>query len=106
MKPTNNPDSSSWIPDVGTPATIVIGSDRYPATVIRTTSKGTVWVQEDDAVCESKNAHNSEMQFWTYQRNPNGRVLRCRPRKNRIPWTSGGTPVYMGFRNRYNDPCF
>jgi hypothetical protein len=95
-----------WIPPVGTPATISVGSDSYPATVIRSTSKGTVWVQEDDAVCLSRNAHNSEVQDWAYTRNPNGRVLRCRRRKNRIPWFSSGTPVYMGFRRRYNDPCF
>ena len=95
------------IPKVGDGATLVVGSDRYPATVIRTTPKGTVWIQEDDAVCLSGNAYNSESQDWACTPNPGGAIRRCSPSK-KYPgrWTASGTPVYMGSRRRYNDPSF
>ena len=93
--------------NVGDGATLSVGSDRYPATAIRVSPKGTVWIQEDAAICTSGNAYNSEMQDWSYTPNPDGRIHRCSPSK-KYPgrWTSGGIPVHIGSRSRYNDPSF
>lgn len=90
---------------IGDGATISVGSDSYPATVIRVTPKS-ITVQEDSAVCVSGNSHNSEMQDWQITRNPNGPITVARWSEKRQRYQSHGTPVYVGHRRRYNDPCF
>ena len=95
------------LPKIGDGATLSVGSDRYPFTVIRTTPKGTVWIQQDDAVCTSGNAYNSEAQDWEMTPNPDGVIHRCSPSK-KYPgrWTWSGMPVHIGHRSRHNDPSF
>ena len=92
-------------PKIGDGATIGIGSDCYPATVVAVTPK-TITVQEDSASCVSGNAHNSECQDWKIQRNFNGVVWTAHWSEKFHRYQSHGTPIYVGHRRRYNDPCF
>lgn len=93
------------VPNIGDGATIRIGSDSYPATVVKVTPKSIV-VQEDDAICTSRNAHNSELQEWQITPNPQGRKWTARWSEKFQRYQSHGTPVWVGHRRRYNDPCF
>lgn len=93
------------VPEVGAPATIAIGSDSYPATVIRVTPKS-ITVQEDHAVCISGNSHCSEHQEWQITANTTGVTWTARWSEKRQRYQSHGTPIYVGHRRRYNDPCF
>jgi hypothetical protein len=90
---------------IGDGATISVGSDSYPATVIKVTPKS-ITVQEDYATCISGNSHNSEDQRWQITRDLSGRITTARWSEKRQRYQSHGTPVYVGHRRRYNDPCF
>lgn len=97
----------------GYAATVGVGSDRYPATVIEVKRyksgalKGAVseiTVQEDVAHLVSGSEADGSAQY-NYTTNENGEVTTFRPRKNRLVWKStGGRVLYLGARRRYYDP--
>ena len=99
--------TSEFHPEVGMGATLVIGSDRYPATVIQVTQNGKrVVIQEDDAVRTDKNGL-SESQTYEFTANPNGTIHIVTLRKDgRYRVTGGQTPVHLGSRDKYLDPSF
>jgi len=94
-------------PMIGMGATIQVGSDSYPATVIQVTNNGKrVVVQEDNATRTDSNGM-SESQSYTYEPNPNGTIYIATLRKDgRWRVTGGKTPVSLGFRRKYYDYSF
>ncbi len=99
--------TSNPMPTIGMGATIQVGSDRYPGTVIQVTQNGRrVVIQEDDATRTDNNGM-SESQEYTYQTNPNGRLYIATLRKDgRYRLMGEKTPVYIGKRNKYYDFSF
>lgn len=97
------------------PATMGIGSDRYPGTVTGVTyvksgpNKGrvaTVTVTEDDARMVTGSTQDGSA-TWEYSRNPEGRSYTFQARnRGRTVWQSAGRgwTLYLGARRRYYDP--
>lgn len=98
--------------DVGMPmvsegATIVVGSDCYPCTIIKVSKTGrTVTLQNDDYQLVLGSSILSENQQYVYRRNPNGaqHVARLTSRRGRLAWRTAGLPVTVGVRRAYRDP--
>lgn len=88
-------------------ATIHVGSDSYPATVIQVTRNGKrVVVQEDNAIRVDTNGM-SESQQYTYEPNPQGAIHIATLRKDgKYRETGGKTPISIGFRRKYYDYSF
>lgn len=99
--------TTSNIPTVGMGATIHVGSDAYPATVIQVTRNGRrVVIQEDIATRIDQNGI-SEIQEYTYEPNPQGTIHVVTLRKDGQYRESGTTtPVSIGSRRKYYDPSF
>lgn len=97
------------VPDVGDGATYGVGSDCYPFTVIRVSDSGkTAWIQEDFAKRIDKGGPYTEMQYYEYSPNPDGRVMRVSHRKNGAwrPVGSDHSCVIFGARRKFRDPHF
>ena len=98
-------------PKVGDGATVVMWSDRLPATVIvsRRTKSGKlkVAVQEDKATRTDGNGI-SERQSWSFERNSEGRVFEYSERKDGVlrECRGGGTTLWVGSREKYYDFSF
>ncbi len=92
---------------IGMGATIQIGSDSYPATVIQVTNNGKrIVVQEDTATRVDTNGM-SESQQYTYEPNPQGTIHIATLRKDgRWRLTGSKTPISLGFRRKYYDYSF
>jgi hypothetical protein len=88
-------------------ATIHIGSDSHPATVIQVTNNGkNVVVQEDIATRTDSNGM-SESQSYTYEPDPQGTIYTASLRKDgRYRITGGKMPISIGFRRKYYDYSF
>jgi len=99
--------TTSDIPMIGMGATIHIGSDSHPATVIQVTNNGKrVVVQEDNATRTDSNGM-SESQSYTYEPDPNGAIYIATLRKDgRYRVTGGKMPISIGFRRKYYDYSF
>lgn len=92
-------------PEVGMGATIQVGSDCYPYTVIAVSPSGkTVTIQEDEAQLVSGSIF-SKRQEYEYRSNPNGRTMTVRRNKHGR-WGKRHFPVYIGRRRYYRDPSF
>ena len=101
LEHTTNPK-----PEVGMGATIYFFSDRHAATVTRVSPSGkTIELQEDLATRTDSNGF-SEMQSYTFERNPGGRRYVARLRKNGTFKTSTGEGVSLGKRSEYYDFSF
>lgn len=87
---------------VGQPATIHIGSDCYPATVIKVTSR-TVVVQEDSAT-RTDTRGISEQQDYRYERDLQGKTTRFYWMKH--GYRNGPYVLTLGERRMYRDPSF
>jgi hypothetical protein len=96
--------------NIGSGATIGIGSDCYAATVVAVSASGrVVTVQGDHAVPTNLNGP-SEYQTYEYAQNPSGRVQKFSLRKNGR-WALVGTKgacyrLHIGSRRSYRDPSF
>lgn len=92
------------MPKVGDGATYGVGSDSYPATVIKTTAK-TVTIQDDEAIVVGGPYQYGDNIQYRYEPNPNGRTMVCRWSAARNRWIADGSfPVSFGHRRRYYDP--
>ena len=88
-------------------ATIQVGSDSYPATIIQVTQNGKRIVLQDDLATRIDNNGLSESQEYTYEADPKGSIQIATLRKDgRYRLTGGKTPVSVGFRRKYYDPSF
>lgn len=96
------------VPKVGDGATMSVGSDCYPATVVKVSPSGkTVEIQMDEYTRYDLGGPFTEDQRYNYHRNPNGgiRIVRMTKRGWRIGGQRG-TPVSFGTRRAYQDPSF
>jgi hypothetical protein len=97
------------IPQVGMGATVLLWSDRHPATII--TVKGNqVTLREDKAIRTDSNGM-SESQQYRYEPDPLGKVFVASLRKNGLYVVKGesirnGTIVSIGKRDAYHDFSF
>ena len=88
-------------PEIGMGATKVVGSDRYPCTIIDITSSGkTLTVQEDKATRLDNNGMSS-LQEYLYEENPDGEIERFRMTKR--GWRNGSVGLIIGTREKYYD---
>ena len=92
---------------VGDGATILGWSDRHPATVIEVKGgkRKTIVIQHDRAIRTDRNGM-SEMQSYTYERDPNGEIEEVGFRNGawRVRGTDNG--VRFGSREKYYDFSF
>lgn len=96
--------ASTGTPKVGDGATVLMWTDREPATVIAVSPSGkTVTVQMDRYRRTDANGM-SEVQSYAYERNPAGEVLTFRLGKR--GWRGRGGGVAFGHREKYHDYSF
>jgi hypothetical protein len=88
--------------DLDSGATIYIGSDRYPATVIRKTAR-MIETRRDKATPTDKHDYYGD-QDYTYERDPSGEVERWYWSSR--GWKKPGATCRIGERSRYSDPSF
>lgn len=110
-------------PVVGMGATLLLWTDRNPATIVAVTDrKDGGWdivVQEDNYKRTDKNGF-SESQTYEYTPNPEGyrshfrfepavgrwQQMRLNPETGRLNKVKGGVGLRIGEREKYWDPCF
>jgi hypothetical protein len=96
------------VPAVGDPATIIIGSDCYPATVIDVVTvrnKKEVIVREDTAIRVDTRGPFTEQQEYRYEPWENGTIYHVRWSDRYKCWRSAGsTPIAFGYRRMWRDP--
>jgi hypothetical protein len=79
------------------PATRIVGSDRYPATIVSVSPSGkTLTVREDRCHLEGGE--------WVFAPNPSGRTWRFRFTKR--GWVCKSVRLHIGHRDYYQDPSF
>jgi hypothetical protein len=94
-------------PEVGMGATIQIGSDSIPATIIQVTRNNRRVVVQEDLATRTDNNGMSDSQQYTYQADPQGAIYIATLRKDGKYRLEGGkTPVTLGFRRKYYDYSF
>ena len=94
-------------PVVGMPATIYLGSDCYPYTIIDVSfSKQTIKLQADTYKLISGSCA-SENQEYEYTQDNDGIIKSARKRKNgNFYLPHSNTRVILGYRRSYHDPSF
>lgn len=99
--------TTSDIPTLGMGATIHVGSDSYPATVIQVTRNGKRVVVQEDIATRIDNNGMSDSQDYTYEPNPDGEIHVATLRKDgRYREVGGKIPISIGFRRKFYDFCF
>ena len=99
------------VPEVGLPATVGVGSDCYPATVIDVTLfKSGAKAGEVRSVTVQFDSHHSVGGVWPdleyeYDRNPVGRILTFFV-NGQGKFRTDGYRLGLGHRRYYNDPHF
>jgi hypothetical protein len=88
--------------NIGDGATLHVGSDCYPLTVVAKT-KRSVRLQRDEFTAAEGHNYYGEQKY-TYTPNPNGAQVIARMTKR--GWRSGGSPVSFAGRRAYQDPSF
>jgi len=93
-------------PEVGMGATILMWSDRHPATVVWVSSSGkTLRLQHDYAKRIDNRGPYTEDQDYEYSRDPGGIIQTARLTKR--GWRlKGGGGILLGRREEYCDPSF
>lgn len=92
------------VPEVGMGATQLCYTDRHAYTVIEVSKSGkTCKVQADKAIRTDNNGM-SEMQSYTFERNPEGAIVTLR--KTKKGWTHKGQRFALGYRSEYHDYSF
>lgn len=94
-------------PKVGDGATIGVGSDRYPATVIWVSPSGHQAKVQYDSWKRTDHRGQSEQQEYEITPNPTGRIeLVTRRANGKYQLRGGGSYVHFGRRSVYQDPHF
>ena len=97
-------------PEVGMGATYVVGSDRYPYTIVEVSKSGNrITVQSDrEYAAEGYNYYSN--QVFTYTPNTDGSLHILSYRKKNNVWREVGKKsslyFYIGERRFYQDPSF
>lgn len=110
-------DGKPFVPQAGMPATILLWSDRNPATVISFDGK-ILQVQEDNAVridgngmsdCQNyEYSENKEGSIYCYRQDKRGfwKEVVLNPETNRYNKACGGSGLRLGDREKYYDFSF
>ena len=89
-------------------ATLVVGSDRYPYTVIKRT-ENKVWCRRDDYMMAEGGNYFGDQKYDYYER-PDASVEEFTLRKNghwcRVGDGMNGCALVLGYRRAYQDPSF
>jgi len=99
------------VPAIGMPATIAIGSDCYPATVIAISKSGRRITLQAATATPTADYNYTSNQVHTFAPNPNGSLTVCSLRKDGR-WRPAGCQANSGYRihlgayNSYSDPSF
>ena len=98
----NNPN-----PKIGMGATMIIGSDREPYTVVEVSPNGRRCVVQADRSIRTDDNGMSDCQDYDYEPNHEGRKVTLSRRKNGDWRQVGGTQLfYIGYRSRFFDYSF
>jgi hypothetical protein len=94
-------------PAPGMGATLYVGSDCYPCTIVRVTPSGkTLYFQEDDAKRTDDRGVYTESQDYLFLPNPQAELKRA-DLNSRGQWQhKGRQPLSIGRRRKYRDPSF
>lgn len=95
-------------PEIGMGATVYVGSDCYPYTVIDIKRNGRLLILQRDTYRRVDNNGQSEMQSYIYGPDPKGELQEATLRSDGSYRTKGhgGCPVALGRRKAYLDPHF
>lgn len=95
------------LPEVGTPCTIICGTDKYPATVVGTRGKTVIQVKKDDFERIDNNCW-SEKQVYAYTQNLNNKTEEFSLKVNGlyVKKDCKYTFLKIGIRQAYIDPNF
>jgi hypothetical protein len=96
------------VPTVGMGATLVYGSDRYPAKVVRVSRSGrTCWVKNVRSVVISGSTRDgSAVYVYGTETDDNEKEIRVN-KSHAGGWKrQGGGNVWLGRQERYSDPHF
>jgi hypothetical protein len=97
-------------PEVGIGATLVVGSDRYPMTIVAVEKDGNKVTVQHDKFILVDGSRNSESQTYSYIPNPNAPLDVYTKRKNgrfvKQGDTMWGCALHIGRRRAYFDPGF
>jgi hypothetical protein len=90
----------------GLGATLSVGSDRYPYTLVGWTANGEIiYLTADEYTRTDKNGQ-SESQTYTYKTNPDAPPEKAVWSRTQKRYRVGGTGIYLGERKAYLDPGF
>jgi hypothetical protein len=96
-----------YTPVVGDGATVNVGSDSFPATIIEVRPNGRVVIQMDNDKLVSGTEQTGNA-VYEYTADPDGtKYVVYKNDKGRLAiWGQKGRGVSLGYRRRYNDPSF
>lgn len=86
-------------------ATVNVGSDSYPYTIVKRTAR-TLVLRADDYRRVDEGGLYVEEQDYEFTTNPNGKVVRAYLRSNGRYVVDGCCGVIVGLRAAYRDPSF
>lgn len=95
-------------PTVGMGATSIVGSDRYPFTVVEVKTEKTIVIQEDNAKIVKGHGNDGSAEY-EYTPNPSDVRVTLRWSEKRQLWFELGHPrhiFHVGKRRKYLDPSF
>lgn len=98
-------------PEIGMGATMPVGSDRYPYTIISVSENKKTIVAQRDNYTATKDSDYYSNQKYTYASNPNAELEIFTLRKNGAYVLDGenlhrGMRLWIGERRAYSDPSF
>lgn len=92
---------------IGEGATVSVGSDSYPYTIVDVSKSGKTIILKEDKFERTDSNGMSESQEYNYSPNPEGKEIKATKRKTGAWKTSGNNClVSIGVRRRYYDFCF
>lgn len=93
------------MPVVGMGATLCVGSDRYPYTIVAVSKSGKSFTMQADNVTSVSGTFQQGNVVSKFEPNLNGPTVKVR--FNHLGrWVSGGTTIRIGGRDYYLDPHF
>jgi len=104
-KPYVEHNEVEYRPEIDDGASISIGSDRYPATIIEVLANGKVRIQKDDYLRVQGTKQDGSAEY-VFSRNTEEETYLCYQdgRGNWKVWGDVSKRVSLGSRSRYHDP--
>lgn len=106
-RPVRLSDEQAATPQVGMGATLCVGGDRYPYTIVKVGKNGATFTMQADDYKMTHGSYYSEDQEYSYEVNPQGEEREVRLASVGIWRVRGGrSTVILGVRQAYRDPSF